>query len=479
MKNRVNKFIFLMILISLTVGFSIYIYINFNYDDTYLLNLANDQMVISSEISSESISNYFREEANIIKTYSEMDFVYDVLSESIASNLEAAKRAAKRAHDIRIKELENYLIFNKYLTLDDLGNSLDFRETVVFPIEKGGYSLIIDETSKILMHQDKDVEGEIFMPEIIGKEMYDLQWNVLGDEKYAEGEYILNSTGERRYAIIEDVRVRTADSINLVFITTVVIDDYKVMKKVPENNNMEFSEILEIVEDYEEIFIVSKNGYILAGTNDDYIGININDSIVKVVLENPDSEVVVFGPKYNLDEELVFVMIYPMYREGKHLGYFMIQIKSEVIYDMIETNLYEFDVFLINNKGLLVSPLNNWSILVQNIRSESAERCLDFLRKDFEYSEKQIFTFSNYEKEMISGTYDVVDELELCLLGEYSFRDLGDRYLNKKKWNNFILMSFAFLLLIVIIYIICFKFNWEIKGRKKRSLMVIARKLKN
>lgn len=430
----------------------------FNYEDKYFLEFVNINMISYSEIFSEDISLYIRDESLILKSFSEMDIVYAILSQNTISSMEVAIREAEINSYIRKKEIENFLIVNKDLTVEDLKMNIDFRNTIVDTIGQRGYSLVVDDERKIVFHPIGELEGEFIDLDIVNQKMLDSLDEVINKSGKNILEYELSiSDNEKKIGVLEGLKLKTLDNKTLVIVTTTVIDDYKVMEKMPDNNDVDFSEISKIFEDYNEIFVVSKDGSILAGSNENVIGLNIIEGNVGLSMifsiKDPVDETIFIGPIY-INSELVFVAIEPVYREDEHLGYFVVYINSEEFYERIENAPTEFDMFLVNSRGLLASPSGDASILVQEIKSDNSEECIDHLFTGMHHRGEAIFEFVNYEGDTVFGTHGIIDDLQVCLLSEYKSTDLEDKYLNAQRNFNILIAGFVAILLIIIFCII-------------------------
>lgn len=476
MINKNKVLLFFLLLISFVIAYSFYFLMS-DIENEKSVEIKSNKIEYTARNTESILSVYFSDKQSESNHYANTKFVKDILLQNLSSSKISAIREAAKYSTIKMKELENYMIFNRDMTLEDLKNSEGFRSIVISSIGQNGYSGIISDDAISIFHPNRNLEG-IPMDKIVYVSNFtELLENIsINNEKRLVEYELLISGVQNKVAYIEESRIQTSDGERLFLFTSTSIDDYKIPKILPKNNDLILDRILKEHVDYQKIIIVSNDGYVLYG-DEDLVGLNLfyEDNKIGDFLMG-DYGAKVLGPIYNIEEELVFVLSNPIYDNNEFLGYLVLQIKSDYVYDLINKNNFGNTLFLINEESLLASPYNNLSILSQEIFREDSKKCLSEMNGIESYN-KTIFEYENIYGNNILSYYSYVRNPNLCILVETD-RDFNDVNFEKIKRLKIIFSIPLLLGAVFIVYWIIFKSKIEIfKNYKRKRIYGFVRKI--
>lgn len=381
----------------------------------------------ASKVGGE-LNLFFYEKINGISAVSNIDLIGDILKRELVPSEELTREEAIRQSEILTKEIENYLIFNREMTSEDLVNSTDLYDLGINLVGNKGYTAIYRRGDAFsIIHPNENISGRIISEEIVSPEFLSMIKKIQGGSSFEEGFYdlVVGEKPVRKYSVHRVIPIKTADNRTLVSISTIDYDDLLIVKNISEDE-INFFKNLAKEKNYHSIFLLSKDGRLIFDLHGDsklgFEAIQLGEGIYeayKKVLETGYPSFV--GPNYHESENhssYVFTGITPVIREDEIIGYLGVIVENEVVYDLLEDNsgFVLGNEYLVNDKFLLSSPISNdeTNLLIQEINSNNSRRC--FLNE--RYSE--IITDVNFFGEEVYGISKLIVIPNLCLLIEAS-----------------------------------------------------------
>jgi hypothetical protein len=469
MITKKNKVLFIILFISVIAGWTFYaLTTQFSYLNSDLYNMESNSLNQFSDNFKRNLFIYFDEIESELYYYSNLNFTKEILKQNLTLSLNAAKNQVERNSALTMKELDNYLIFNRDSSLNDIKKSHGFRNLIISDKDKT-YSGLIDSNSNIIFHPNPNFENKKLDASIVGQNFLDV-YNKITDDVFM---YNFTRLGEEsKITYLRKSNLKMADGTILILFTVTPLNNYK-EARIPEREN-NLSQILNLRKDYDDIMIISKEGYILYSENElmginsnDFLGFNSSSKINK-------NKTTFLGAFYNFENKLRFFFAQPIYSNSKYLGASVISVKPESIYSLITRNK-KYNSFLVNKNWELISPLDDLTISTQKISVENVPNCFNKLKSNGSLKYKNV-----YGKDVL-GNYIFLKDYELCLFVESSLEELNKNYTNIQKKYNPYLSLFISLIIIFTLHEILSKFKLKRKKekRKKKKKNKMIEKIKN
>jgi hypothetical protein len=450
-----------------------------------------DHLTSISESREERINDFFLEKKNDIEVLAGFQKVKDLLSSDLSSSPLAAKLSVDYRSNIISNEIENYIKTHSKMSLEDLRNSLEFKSIVVQPIGENGYTVLVNRDTFVAeFHNNPDLVG--FDYDLVGEEgeegvsiMREAQESGLDSFGFYNW---LDSDGKTRekYAYFSIIPTRTSDGSEFILATTAYIDDYKIIKDVPEDIDS-YLRNFEKAHDYHNILLISPDGYITymarqmggSGANfgwEEHFKTGLAKSYLNAL---GSSGAKLFGPFASHYGEMFLkvTITSPVYDGEKLLGFVMLIADMEDVNEISTeaTGLWEAgEAYLVNKDALLISPLRYRYLdpLTQSVDTENLDRCV----RKFEGgvgldddAEDAFYEFLNYRGDLTLGTYAFIPEIEWCLLVEMEKEEILDIPRRNQLRNNIFAFSIIALFSMVLSFYVgnFLNNNYAIKGEIK------------
>jgi hypothetical protein len=477
-------------ILGLILGISLISY-SYSSEEQFLLEKTSNDLVEIAEIKADKINLYLSGVEENIKTLQESDEIKELLKQELVFDESVIKFDVDERSRIISKEVENYLISHPEMTLNDLkvdeefyeiavqpvGRS--FQEIAVQPVGKEGYSFAFDSQTLInYFHKE---------PRRIGYDYNTMEktfpalWNMFketSEKGFSEGFYYRdepNGSISHKYGKFVQIPVATADGINISLGATAYVNDYRIIK--------EESEYLENFKEdlgYYNLILVSSNGYVIyqvekkegLGTNLEW-PVNLNKGLSRNYFNAKESNQASFdGPFIRYHGEIYpkFFLMTPVYNKSKLLGFIGLIDGMDEIFKITEDikNLRETgEVYLVNQRGLLISPLRNkdLDIIIQSVDTENSKNCFDETFPGHFERDESISSFLNYGGEEVFGTHREIYKTDWCLLIEVEKGEVIDVFLRENIKRNLLIIIPAILILTLVGFFIGKYFDK--KGKRK------------
>lgn len=181
-----------------------------------------------------------------------------------------------------------------------------------------------------------------------------------------------------------------------------------------------------------EIFILDVEGKVAITTNpEEEEGEDFSEE--ELFLEAKEKAYATFG----IDEEfdrIGMVVSSQIFNEERLIGVIVLRLSTETLYEIAQDRIglgETGEIYLINREGYMLTPgrFEDEVDLKRKIETENSEECLEDLREgEEEEREKEtvehIRIFESYEGSKTIGTGVPLYELDVCLLAEYSEREI-------------------------------------------------------
>ena len=460
-----------------------------------------DYMISVISSNREMIGDVFSEVESDISFLVKSDKVRDILRKDIGKSKEATVFDVEGRGSIVARKIENYIMFHPNMTMDEFSENNEFRAIVTEKVGETGYVVITDESTMVRVHINPNMEGSL---------LDDIKWDATGfrsifDEAVENGASAgfydwVDIEGETRqkYAEVRRIKVATADGFIIYSTTSAYLDDYLVAQDVEDSLNNYFAGF-DVARDYHNILFISKDNRIIY-----MVGVEAG---IGSKLENGDDgfgdlssfinnlegdEIDFYGPFIGHVGEayLQFAMASRVYDGDEFLGTIVIisdmSSVNEILSEKVEIQFGDFDEdYLVNREGLLITPLRarNVDVMVQEIKTESVEHCLEDLLKaekagitaeEYEklegVGEHLISQFINFNGDLTFGFHRPIGRANWCILSEVNVQDVLDEPMEKIFRSQIIfglwLMFFMVLLVIAASFFIDKRYVLENRNPK-------------
>ena len=451
-------------LIGIVFG-GLFVAYNYSSEEERLTNQASDFLINTLDTKTERINEYFTKMEKDILILSGSEPVKKMLNSKLGFDEEVIKMDVDQRARIIAKEIENYIKFHPNMTLKDLQENTEFQQNAIQPVGKDSYSVIADyEKQIIVMHKFDEFVGNDFegtkgeLPEIYEMQMRSKHnSDVSGFYDWKDS----NGSVRRKYARMLRIEPRTADGVGLMAVTTVYVDDYKIVKDITSDQDTYLKEF-----DYENVILISPEGQVIH-MNSSKVGqgtnllwqINLEEWLSKNYIVTKESkEISFYGPFFETYGAIYpeISVVVPVYIGSELLGYVAITDEMKEIFEIAKENVEDSESYLINTEGLLISPLKNQSydIMLQSVDSENSEECLEDYEdhydpelKEIKEHKKDILEFIDYRGENAIGTHNYIRKIDWCFLMESSKEESIDKPLKESvKRKLFVYIPTIFIL---------------------------------
>ncbi len=219
----------------------------------------------------------------------------------------------------------------------------------------------------------------------------------------------------------------------------------------------ELTEILEANDDFIELFLLDKEGIVIASTNEEHIGKSDQTYAFKVEEEEETAKAKISGVHYSAftKKNVLDVSASVVKDNFGFVGTLVMETKLEELAEITtdRTGLGESgEIYIINKDGLLITPSRflggNAGVLTQKVDTGNSEECLEDIK---EYSDpesekvekhiEKIVFYADYRGENVLGTHAYVGN-KWCVLAEIDESEvLGAPRIELLKVSLFIIIA--------------------------------------
>lgn len=330
------------------------------------------------------------------------------------------------------KDIENYLEVNSDLTSEELLSSEEFRGIVSRPVGANGYPVFGSMTfGKLYLHEDASFSG------VDLADIYEVNPE-LGEEQASAFYPWMDSDGVVRDKYAEFVLINhtTTDGEVFFFGATSYLEDYEVVE-VDEELRVSLENFVEDHGYHNILFIAPDKRIVYMAYPMEGFGIDIDDARegLKSVYEKVISEdgVSFYGPllgHLGTDEFHVSAGS-KVYDGDEYLGVLVVIDNMQDVWDILDDEAGEEDVYLVNDDSLLVSPISEKrvSVFLQKISSDVLDSCLGEIKNGVGgLDDRELYSSSNFRGEATWGVYFPVAEFGWCLFVEDDFDALAEKF---------------------------------------------------
>lgn len=250
-------------------------------------------------------------------------------------------------------------------------------------------------------------------------------------------------------------------------------DKIQTVATYQELTNEELKEIRDINEEFYELFVLNSNGKVIASSDESHIGLDRSTDNYFIHAKN---KTYIKDAYYSETAEQYFITVSTPHSDGVLVAKIKLIILEDITTD--KTGLGETgEVYIIDKEMVLITSsrfIEN-SILVQEVETENAGKCLEHIEKDVVgHFDKSISSFLNYRGEKVFGVHVYIPETQWCLLAEIDEAEvLGE--IKERLLKFSIILSIVLIALIILIGL----FIWECFNKKiKRYFLKIRSKKK-
>ncbi|MDA3836382.1 MAG: hypothetical protein PF542_02055 [Nanoarchaeota archaeon] len=470
---KVGNLIIIIMFALLLITTSAMFYQEYSKEDIALKDKIEDRVLSMAHSEQNLLTNYIKEKENQALFVSSLDGAKDVLLQKPIVKEELARESVRNSMGVLKKEVENYMIFNKDKTLDELLQDSTLIDIVLRNTDTEHYNFLYQlEGNQIIIHPEDVYVGQEFKEILeIAPEFIALAENISAGERYLEGEYkFIDSNGEthNKFAAIELISIKTSDGKVLVLVSTVNLDNYMVYESIPTILENRFSDLIEVSQ-FSNVMIISSEGRVFYDYGKtDIEGVSLNQNFeehIDIINLLGKKEVSIIGPVplIGKSKSYVFLIFVPIIKNGEYLGFFLYEYPAESVYDLLamkHKSDIDWSSFLVNSYYLLASPIgeDKSDVLVQDISYANVEKC--FAEKVSNFYAKYEGTegyhqaaskYLNYAGDSVLGVGLSIND-NLCLVLEADYKNTFVKELNKKDILDF--LSIIAPLIFVIPYLL-------------------------